>query len=103
MDERRAVVAGSDPSDYRAAASASQRLAELFREAVGAAVDITVEAPEGEAIDDSQITDKHRRALAHPLVEQAKDLFGARVLRVEDAPPSGPPDEPAGEPPKESD
>jgi len=99
VDERRAVVAVSDPSDYRAAASASQRLAELFREAVGAAVDVTVEAPEGEAIDDAQITDKHRQALAHPLVEQAKDLFGARVLRVEDAPPTGP----ADDPPTESD
>lgn len=83
VDDRRAVLTVQDPKDYRLAASSSQRLGELFREAVGAALDVTVEAPEGEVFTEKDLSDRDRAALAHPVVEMAKDLFGARVVRVE--------------------
>ncbi len=83
VDERRAVLTVRDAQDYRAAASASQRLGELFREAVGAAVDVRLEPPAEQRLDEADLAEEDRRALDHPLVEQAKDLFGARVVRVE--------------------
>lgn len=83
IDDRHAVVTVRDPKDYRAAASASNRLGELFREAVGAAVDVLVEAPAGAVFDDSALEAEDREALDHPLVQKAKDLFDARVVRVE--------------------
>ena len=83
VDERTAVVEVQNPQDYRAAASASKRLGELFREAVGTAVDVRIEPPAGETVDESNLAEAERRALSHPVVEQAKDLFGARVVRVE--------------------
>ncbi len=83
VDENRAVVAVQDPKDYRAAASASERLGELFKQAVGAAVDVLVEAPKGQTIDESTLSENDRKAIEHPLVQEAKDLFDARVVRVE--------------------
>ncbi len=83
VDKQRAVVAVQNPSDFHAASSASERLGELFKQAVGAAVEVLVEAPAGQGVSERDLSEQDRAALAHPLVEQAKELFGARVLRVE--------------------
>lgn len=83
VNESQAVVAVQDPKDYRAAASASERLGELFKQAVGAAVEVLVEAPKGQSVDEGSLSETDRQAIEHPLVQEAKDLFGARIVRVE--------------------
>jgi len=83
VDENTAVVAVQDPNDYRAAANASERLGELFKQAVGAAVEVLVEAPKGQQVDAAELSENQRKAIEHPLVQEAKDLFGARIVRVE--------------------
>lgn len=83
IDESRAVVSVQDPKDYRTAAGASERLGELFKQAVGAAVEVLVEAPTGQTVDESALSENDRKAIEHPLVQEVKDLFGARVVRVE--------------------
>ena len=34
-------------------------------------------------LDESALSESDRKAIEHPLVQEAKDLFGARVVRVE--------------------
>ena len=83
VEGNKAVVAVQDPNDYRAAANASERLGELFKQAVGAAVEVLIEAPKGQSVDAAELSETQRKAIEHPLVQEAKELFGARIVRVE--------------------
>ncbi len=85
LSDDRALVAVETPAQADYVRAQSEKLARLFREALGRPVriEIAATAPESPAARAPTTSESDRAALEHPLVRKAMDLFDAGVLAIE--------------------
>lgn len=81
------ALTAADPGQLAYARQRSEQIAGIFRQALGRAVKVTLEGDDDET--PAPTSDADREALEHPLVKQALDLFGGRVVSVERDPAGG--------------
>lgn len=78
----RVSLSASDPGQLAYARQRSEQIAELFKQAMGKAVKVSLKS-DAETPARAPDSAQDREALEHPLVKQAIDLFNARVVSVE--------------------
>jgi hypothetical protein len=76
-------LTADEPGQLAYARQRSEQIAGIFRQALGQAVKVTLQGDEEAEPAPMQTSAIDREALEHPLVKQAVELFGGRVVSVE--------------------
>jgi len=82
VGQGRVALTTKEPGQLAYARQRSEQIAGIFRQAMGRAVKVTLEGDDDQPAPAASGT-QDREAMEHPLVKQAIDLFGGRVVSIE--------------------
>ncbi|MHC4975891.1 MAG: hypothetical protein ACYTF7_04705 [Planctomycetota bacterium] len=83
----RAVVTTNNRSSFKFSKDRSKDLGELFKQAIGRVVDVSIKLEVGAPkVDMQSLKDGDRKAMEHPLVKSAQELFNAEVVEIQPIP-----------------